>query len=59
MVNAKGVVTVMSGGPQVTSGLRSTSDPSDWRLFGWEKIQEACKEGACFNGNLVTDWGFL
>jgi hypothetical protein len=32
IVSAKGVVTIISGGPQVTSGLRSTSDPSDCKL---------------------------
>lgn len=55
MVRAKGVVTIMSGGPQVTSGLRSTSDPSDWRLYDWERIKETCKEvGGYLDENLVT-----
>lgn len=40
MVKAKGVVTIMSGGPQVTSGLRRTSHPSDWRLYNWERRKE-------------------
>lgn len=47
MVSAKGVVTIMSGGPQVTSGLRSTSDPSDWRLYSWENIKERGGIFAC------------
>lgn len=47
MVRAKGVVTTISGGPQVTSGLRSTSDPSDCRLpgAGGEKGGEEGKKG--------------
>lgn len=44
MVSAKGVVTSISGGPQVTSGLRSTSDPSDCRLQKGESIRQKMRD---------------